>query len=358
MISSNLLLENNTNTITELESININESFLFTSLDFLKEINEEINLSNKILYKCISESEEEYSVVTESFSDFKEAIKKIIDKFIDFIKSICKRFFIHLNKIISSDKYLLKNLHLLDDFRMDIILYRSMYKFTLYPGIPLPIVSSEYNDDIETEYLKQKVAQMIDNRTSDQTTTDSVDYTLDILKTLYKNTVATYNEDRWEEFRGKVLDQDKRISKEDYADELFRIYRNGDSVKEAIKVDSSIINDSLYFFKNYKDIFKQVENLRNKIEDDYRNIKKSLEKNTNDIFKDIDQIKIKTQEQKIAADMFFKAKANQVETMCSIHTLAFTAKLDAIKDKYIQDKDILYRCLNMAVKERSERGVL
>ena len=44
-------------------------------------------------------------------------------------------------------------------------------------------------------------------------------------------------------------------------------------------------------------------------------------------------------------DMYMKAKVNQVQQMSNIHTMAFTAKIQAAKDCFVQDKKILYKAL-------------
>ena len=40
-----------------------------------------------------------------------------------------------------------------------------------------------------------------------------------------------------------------------------------------------------------------------------------------------------------------KARANEVNEVASIHTIAFSARLDAYKDQFNQDKTILYKAL-------------
>ena len=43
---------------------------------------------------------------------------------------------------------------------------------------------------------------------------------------------------------------------------------------------------------------------------------------------------------------YIKAKTEQLLNMCSIHTMAYTAKLDAIAALYVQDKSILTAVVN------------
>ena len=45
-------------------------------------------------------------------------------------------------------------------------------------------------------------------------------------------------------------------------------------------------------------------------------------------------------------DMYMKAKVTQVQQMSSIHTMAFSAKLQAAKDCFVQNKSMLYKALS------------
>ena len=50
-------------------------------------------------------------------------------------------------------------------------------------------------------------------------------------------------------------------------------------------------------------------------------------------------------------DLYMKAKADQVVKMSSIHSMAFSYKLDAITDRTKQDKKILYTALSKVTKD-------
>ena len=45
-------------------------------------------------------------------------------------------------------------------------------------------------------------------------------------------------------------------------------------------------------------------------------------------------------------DLYMRAKVTQIQTMSSIHTQAFSAKLQAAKDNFVQNKQILYKALS------------
>ena len=53
--------------------------------------------------------------------------------------------------------------------------------------------------------------------------------------------------------------------------------------------------------------------------------------------------------------MYMKAKVTQVNQMSSIHSMAFSAKLQAAKDCFVQNKAILYKAL---AKIKSHKAVV
>ena len=52
------------------------------------------------------EANNDEEVIHEAFSDFTSKVKEIIQKFLNFIKSVFNKFIISMNKLIKSDKYL------------------------------------------------------------------------------------------------------------------------------------------------------------------------------------------------------------------------------------------------------------
>ena len=53
---------------------------------------------------------------------------------------------------------------------------------------------------------------------------------------------------------------------------------------------------------------------------------------------------------------YYKKWSTIVNQMCTIHTQAFTAKLEAAKDCFKQDKKILYKALQQVVKRSNKPG--
>ena len=51
-------------------------------------------------------------------------------------------------------------------------------------------------------------------------------------------------------------------------------------------------------------------------------------------------------------DSYFKKLSDVITTISTIHTIAFTAKMDALKEEFLQSKAILYKALSKVVKLR------
>ena len=51
---------------------------------------------------------------------------------------------------------------------------------------------------------------------------------------------------------------------------------------------------------------------------------------------------------------YLKVQSSKVSQMCSIHTQAFTAKLEAAKDQFKQDKKIIYKAIGQIIKRSNK----
>ena len=52
---------------------------------------------------------------------------------------------------------------------------------------------------------------------------------------------------------------------------------------------------------------------------------------------------------------YLKIQSSKVNQMCNIHTQAFSAKLEAAKNCFIQDKKILYKAIQQVVKRSNKK---
>ena len=337
--------------VNKLGTLDLDESYFATAVSFIKEANNDLVESKQNLYKSISEATTQF-VVLESFSDFFSKVNDIINKFIKFIKSLAQRFLTHINKLINSDKYINSHKKDFKDFRDTDKFTINGYNYTFNPNIPMAAASVSFNRSLfEDLYDKSGSIDLSPNGVN--TSINKIDI-----------------ESSCDEFRGSVLGQSTPISVGEFDTELFKIYRDNSIDTEEIEVDSLEVSKALNRFTSFSDNKKQITNDQSKIERDYEQVKKQVKDITRrngdlnlsafidrlpqDMQGNIKKSKDSTDNQQgfsMSADLMYKldlytkAKVDQITEFSNIHTLAFSAKLDALKESYKQDRALLYTAL-------------
>lgn len=318
--------------------VDINEpscSFFKMSMNFISNTQKEINENARILYKRILESEGDYDIVNESFSDFFNNALRIIEKFIKFIRNMVDKFITYLFNLCKSEKFIRDRKNEFSKFTNSNSFYFEGFNYTFDENIPIITASQEFREDFY-----------------------SIKYIEDV-KTAYTLLNSKLLDGFYDEFRATVIGMDGDfISASDFGIELFRVYRNGSDTKEEILADKSFVEKSLDRFLNYNITEKSVKDTKNTIEKQYEEIKKFIKSsiqikygtNTsiNMVMQDNPEWKGTTQTGKEYLNylnLFVKTKINQIEQMSNIHALAFGAKLDALKECYNQDRMVLYTAL-------------
>lgn len=336
--------------VNNLGTLDLEESYFASAVAFVNETNREMMESKQTLYKSISEASTQF-VVLESFSDFFSKVADIINKFIKFIKSLVQRFLTHINKIINSDKYIKSHKNDFKNFKDADKFTINGYVYTFNPNIPVASASVSFNKSLfEDLYDANKQIDLVSG--SINTAINSIDL-----------------ENSCDDFRAKVLGQTAPISVGDFDTELFKIFRNDSLDTEDIEVDSLEVSKALNRFNSFADAKKQIISDQSRIERDYENIKKQVRDLTKrngdlnlaafidrlpeDMRKDVKQAKERGANQGYSMsadvmyklDLYTKAKVDQITEFSNIHTLAFSAKLDALKESYKQDRALLYTAL-------------
>ena len=332
--------------INKLATLDLDECYFATAVKFVSETNRNITQAKESLYKSISEAADQY-VVLESFSDFFSKINDIINKFIQFIKSLVTRFCTHIEKLIKSDKYIIKHKKDFSNFKNTDTFTMNGYTYTFDPNIPAAAASVNFNKDLfEDLYNSSRV----------------IDFSVESINAA----IASMNDpDKFDEFRGQVLGQNADISIGDWDTELFKVFRNGELDTSEIEVDSTVVSKSLNRFTSSSSIKKQIESDQKRIQQDYENVKKQVkdivrgngnlnmsaligripEDMKKDIKNNITNQGIITGDLMYKLDLYTKVKVDQITEFSNIHTLAFSAKLDALKESYKQDRALLYTAL-------------
>lgn len=357
--------------LEELTECHYKKSFMSMAYDYIAESTTFYYELNKNFYKTVLESYGDFYVINEAFEGFIDKVKEIIKKFLEFIKRVFNEFIARLNGMFRSEKYLKKHLKDLNKFTSDHEFEYSGYEFThirdskpnvlvydLVMGSAVPIASGS-------------VSQSSDGATLGKNIKDAYDKFKDEL-----------NEDYYDKVRGHLIDANGGVTASDFPDELFAYFRDDSSDRTEFTVDSSRVIKAKAEFENYQDLRKGIERTKKDIEREYEDTRKALEKvihvsgkqvdlstsnrmaamalgidgaDEGDKSRDLDDevevknIKIsgKTSAAEIRStiDLFVKAKVSQVQMLSNIHSQVFSAKLEAAKDEFIQNKTILYRAL-------------
>ena len=356
----NLIVTESADTTGLISYTEAGGSYFNETLSFLSECAADEMSIKKTFYRSLLESQGNEVLVHESFSDFFAGIKKIIEKIINFLKSLFDRFITKLHAFFKSEKYLKKHK---EDFRKFTNKHEfkySGYEFTFQSNIPSTSVLRTFADSMVQMDLNEIVnsSDEIGNKKGLEKT-NSVNAEL---KKRYDKTLEDAGDRMYDEIRAIVIGKEASdyVLQSEFANELFTLFRHDQSSKEEIDVTSSVVAECYDRFDNNTKATNEVKKDKDRVEKEYANIKKSIEtamKRTSDGTKvsvDIDlgnsnstgPVDFVNKDTISLLDLFIKAKSNQIQEISNIHALAFSAKLDALSDCFKQDKDILYKALS------------
>ena len=342
--------------VNKLATMDIEESYFLTTVEFIKESNRQYTNAKSILYHAIAESAGDDIAINEGFTEFFGAVHDIIAKFLKFIKSLFDKFINALMSLVGSEKYLSKNKKKLDDFRAGDEFEITGYNYTFNGNVPVD--SAVLNT---TNVLTAGLAE-------DPTSMAS-------LLSSYKNTP---HEDICDKFRAQILGKDgETIDESDFSEELFRIFRNDELNSETIEIDTAefkkVKNRFFDYSKTKKDVEKHLKDINKvykELEDDVRKFTKDKEKfidskalvdkisgTYTDVTNNLGNEGSDYRNFYVSVDLFMKDRADLVQKISNIHALAFSAKLDALKDCCRQDKAVLYKGLSKILRTNNARGL-
>lgn len=349
---NSLIIENDISSIMN-QTIEDRSLTIYT-IGYLREMNTTYREANKEMYRAIYEADN-FVAVNEAFSDFFQKIKDIIKSFIKYIKSLFERFITTLHRIVNSEKYLIKKEDVLKKFNSDHEFDYDGYEFTIEPNIPVCDALVEFN----SEFVKLDLSQLgADNRKNK-----------DKLKELYKNVKDEIDGEKYDKLRGKVIGQpDRAIYQSDFSSELFELFRNNMDSTSIFTVDNAKVMECFRDMKDYKETEKNVKKTKKELENQYKQIEKQIDRMVSSE-RTAGGFKVKSNDAAVGGteatldndsmnqlNLYVKALTNQITEMSTIHSIAFSQKLDALKDKYVQDKRILYIALSKIEKDKKFIG--
>lgn len=382
--SSNIDISNIGYIDTELS----NHSFVQEGYNFILEMGKDYMNAEKTFYSNILGSYGDDNIITESFKDFFGKIKDIIKKFIEWIKKIFKEFVLKMNALFSNEKYIKKHHKLLNKFESQDEFEFNGYNFTKIDDVTTPAdkALSAFKGTSGVGYLStdnwydNDTINISDDSQKDARVKQTADYNTKLDTKL--DELNNGLDDFYETFRGTVINKQEKYDSSEYAEVLFRLFRDEDDTPSNITIDSSYVSAAYRRFENYKETIKNIEKTQKEIIKDYEALEKYLDKlikmNKEDNKLSIasssntygsSEIDILTQSSdgksldskalydKSAYDKmnnYLKVQSSKVSQMCSIHTQAFTAKLEAAKDQFKQDKKIIYKAIGQIIKRSNK----
>lgn len=333
-----LVQESSTPSFNSTLNSKVETSYMTMTINVITEYKAELREGTKCFYTSLLESEGTPEAITEAFSDFFKKIVELIKKFLKFIQKMFDKFISQLNGIIKSDKYIKKHKDAFKRFTSENEFLFTGYTYTIEPGIP----KNDFYYITDTYSYNDK---------------NNVSESIGAFKDAYTNELENNYEDK---LRAWVIGKEGTISSEDYSDELFALFRNGDTSAYEFDVTRSVVDKSYECFDKYEKLLKSVKDEKDKLEKIYKQRQSEIE-SFDKSFKESDYEKFVktyidpnaknvTKAQLSQADianisLIMKAKGDEVTKAMDIHGLAFAAKLDAIKACYLQDKSILYKVL-------------
>ena len=390
-------------------------SFVQEGYDAILEMNAYYCNAEKEFFYRIRESAGDSFIINEGFSDFFNKIKAIIKKFIDWVKKVFKEFAAKLAALVQSEKYIKKHKDLLNKFNSEDEFEFQGYKFTEITGSSIPLSNAvdafnakngqggfmptvnlgnifkgdsngDYykftkNADDSEDLDKWDIADDEGNRDTELTRRKRATEKINQKISDEISDMTNKNEDFYDEFRAYVLNQSgKKLDSKEFSDECFKVFRNGEDSTESITIDYNFVQDSYRNFDKYKDTIKDIEKKKNEMIKDYEDLEKYLDK----------LIKYNKETHKMEADRdvgrdftrgalnnldltgptgliydssttdrlqsLMKVYSARVNQMCQIHTQAFSAKLEAAKDCFKQDKQILNKAIQQILKRSNKEG--
>lgn len=161
--------------------------------------------------------------------------------------------------------------------------------------------------------------------------------------------ISSPDNDYYDSIRGDIIGVSKSVSKEDYVDEILDFYIEKSSKMEYIPADE--VKEVYNAYSNYKMEQKKIE----KEKSDINTLCKNIKDKVNGIKIEKKPIITSNSEISKAYDKVIKDQCEIIKELTSIFGLFFATKLDMMKEKRKQDKDILVAACKTIAKKGDKK---
>ena len=280
--------------------------------------------------------------------DFKEIISKIFDWFINAIEKIHQTFMIIMSKMINKDVRIKLYKNKLANFKGEVTYNRKYFDYT---NIFSDSSYSNYQLDISGEY-EDLVNKLIGIKDS-----NSPMKLADTLSQIRDDINSTNN--NLDMIRGKLLGLNRPVTNADFANCLFKYFRNdrsephnpglGFSKKNLTSTD---IQEAYNIYFSYSKQEKIVRRESMKLKSQALAQKAKIK--TINISNYINNKSIITLDAIKEYNEIINIKCRKIRDICNIYTLFYSAKLDALKEYNIKSRDILLVTITEIIKREGE----
>lgn len=335
---TNLKSVYNNNSSLNIKSKNENTSLFVESLNILQENNRTLNsLLSDIIKPTIATESSTESYIEEG--TIKKILSNIIELFINLIEGIFRKFkslyitFTYSDKTI--DKYESRIRNIKKPFNVPFVRYN--YTCT---DIDIPKI----NLKTEVYPIYDDLFDQLDKSLSKCSSNVELVHRLTRIEGDIRNDLYNSTEVKYDKVRANCLNSDlKYIKKDQFSDFLFNKFRDG-GYEANTKVNYMDIGCAIDEYRKAKDYLKDVEKLKDETVRQAREVGRKISNITIDQF-DKGYDKGSRDKDLEAEDIFnriLKFKTGEVNEICNIYAMAYSARLDAIKDMESQNKRIIY----------------
>ena len=338
-------------TLDALSKVNMDECYFSSSIKVIKKMNEAFTNYKIAMYKTLSFAESN-QMLLESFTDYYVQAESIISDAIKFLENKMESFFNTMEAFIAENKAIIEHKKaLLEEIKHYQDDNRELHTFTIDNNTPNIGALENFNASLFEELFKPQITDF---------NAESISRTVG----------ATELEEDYKRFRSNILNlADENISEQEFARALYRVFRNNNGMEDANITEVEIKNMAEVWF-GFNEIKSSLKEDLNAIKNSYEAILKkisTISKNNSGLSigaftsllpgdvgvekidgHDIDKSgAMMSSNMMLELDVYCKAKLDQLHKYTDIILMAMTAKMDAIKDMYMEYRACLYDAIEV-----------